>query len=730
MARRKRVKRRQRTGRRGARRLLVRVGIGAALAVPVLYFGFTRMFYDPFEDRQPPFPVLVPHDVDLFVRREALASDIGVFPRPTLLDRLQRTREYRELSATAWWQALGWPAGLEAALKEAEAAAADLPLDPLADLAGREVALVGRLPPGEAPQLLLMARISDKAKLAVEALDVGPLRSRALPDATLTDEEDPDVPGLAWRRLDLPGEDPLYYARELDLLVASRHQTLLRDVMRSVRGSREASLGLSRLYLDRLPPPAGAPELRFSADMLLDAERLLRLAGIGAGAEDGADGGAESGAESGAGAAGGGAGGAGSGAASGGGRPGGGPGDAALAAVPGPDAVANALEKLIDLELVREVVARLELDEDVALRLFADVDHALATERHTGLVGAPGFLVEERLRDAMAMLPADTSGVIVLNVELRPFLQTLTAAFNPDLVVLLDSLLKDVVRYNPGFPVDDLGKLVDYVDRMLDGRLTFAVRPLDHSVPEGSQPLPLIAMIAPVRDAARWRQLDEAVVRGHKAFGLDRTTDMWHQPDGIGDRKWLRLPAGLPVEEVSYVLLDGATAVIGTDDGFVTEIVAAYANNSSSLHSKPEVRRMVQRFGTARGNVAGWASAEALARLIAPYAEYVAEQDTQLDHGVLRLARRKQLLQTEFREFSGKEDELPPETVAKLDAQLDAYILGLEDERHAQAIPALAKVFRERTQWLSMLETFAFSLRIGERDAEMSLYAGTVLGRR
>jgi hypothetical protein len=405
MARRKRVKRRQ--SRRGGRRLLVRAGIGAALAVPVLYFVFTKMFYDPFEDSQPPFPVLVPRDVDFFVRRESLASDIVAFPRPVLLDRIGRTREFRELSATAWWKGLSWPAAFEAALTQGEAATAELPFDPLADLVGREVALVGRLPPGAEPELLLMARISGRAKFGVEALDFGLARSRALPGATLTDEEDPDVPGLTWRRLDLPGEGAVYYARRLDLLVASRSQTLLRDVLRAVQGSREASLGLSRLYIDRLPTPVSVPDRRFSVDMLVNSKPLLLATGLvpAQAAPDAAAVGPDG------------------------------------KVVPGPDAVANALEKLVDLSLLREVVARVELDELVAVRLYADVDHALATERHTGLIGAPGFLVKERLRDALALLPADTSGVVVLNVELRPFLQTLTAAFDPDMVLLLDGLL-------------------------------------------------------------------------------------------------------------------------------------------------------------------------------------------------------------------------------------------------------------------------------------------------
>jgi hypothetical protein len=45
-------------------------------------------------------------------------------------------------------------------------------------------------------------------------------------------------------------------------------------------------------------------------------------------------------------------------------------------------------------------------------------------------------------------------------------------------------------------------------------------------------------------------------------------------------------------------------------------------------------------------------------------------------------------------------------------------------------MPTVARAFRERQQWLTMLGGFAFSLRIGERDAEMSLYADTVMAGR
>jgi len=681
----------RRERRRASSRHLSRLGIGLALLVPVLYFAFTKLFFNPFEDSQPPFPVLVPRDVGLFVRRERLDSDVDSFPRPKLYERLVGTREWKELQQTDWFKGLEWPAQLESLFDEIEAQVEQAPLDPMADLLGREVAVVGRWEPAAAgggdPQLRVAAllRISGWAKLCVEALDFDMALERALPDATRTTVDDPDVPGVQWRRLERPGNPPFFYGRDLDLLVVGQDETLVRDVLRTVAvpGSREASLGLTRLYLENLAPPADSdPAERLSLEVALDPKPLL-------------------------------------------------PAPTAPEAVvqPGPDAVINLARRLFDPSILRGCVVRLEADNSLSLRAHAELDAELAIARHTGLLGTDSFRAKERLGEAFARLPNDVSAVVTANVELKPLLVALSASLDPDFLQLLDGTLKDLARYSPGFNVDDLPKLIDYLDRTLTGEITIAIRPLDHAIPAGSQPLPLLAFAAKLKDPDRWRRLDEAVVRGSKALGIDREK-MFKQNEGVGERKWLGLPEGLPIQEVSYIVLDGTTAVVTTDDDLTREIVLAYANSRDSLGSEPEARALLERLGDARGNLAAWGSAEAVLGLMSPYAEYIAERDTVLDFGPLRLEKKAELLKGEFRQWLGKEDQMPDDAKAKLDARLDDAMNELERQRVEEQVPALAAAWRQKRQWLKLFDSAVIALRLGERDADLSVQATTVMGGR
>ena len=677
----------RRERRRASSRHLSRLGIGLALLVPVLYFAFTKLFFNPFEDSQPPFPVLVPRDVGLFVRRERLDSDVDSFPRPKLYERLVSTREWKELAQTEWFQGLEWPKQLESLFTEIESQVEQAPLDPMKDLLGREVAVVGRWDAaGSDPQLRVAAllRISGWAKLCVEALDYDSVLSRALPGATRTPVDDPDAPGVVWSRLEIPGSPPLFYGRDLDLLVVGQDETLVRDVLRNVEnpGSREASLGLTRLYQNLVPPTDADPAERLSLEVAVDPKPLL-------------------------------------------------PAPAAPEALvqPGPDAMINLVRRLLDPSILRAAVARLEADGAISLRAHAELDAELAATRHTGLLGTDSFRARERLGEAFARLPDDVSAVVTANVELKPLLVALSASLDPDFMQLLDGTLKDLARYSPGFNVDDVPKLIEYLDRTLTGEITIAMRPLDHAIPAGSQPLPLLAFAAKLKDPDRWRRLDEAVVRGSKALGIDREK-MFKQNEGVGERKWLGLPEGLPIQEVSYIVLDGTTAVATTDDDLTREIVLAYANSRDSLGSDAKARAMLERLGDARANLAAWGSAEAVLGIMGPYAEYLAERDTVLDFGPLRLEKKAELLKGEFRQWLGKEDQMPEESKAQLDAKLDAAMQGLERQRVDEQVPALAKTWQQKRQWLKLLDSAVIAVRLGERDADLSVQATTVMGPR
>ncbi len=708
MARKRSFKRRERRQRSSS--VLKRVGIGVAIAIPLLYFAFTKVFFDPFESSEPAFEELVPRDVDLFVRRQELQSDFAVFPTPALADRLTRSRPWRDLAGTEAWKALSWPAELEALRADVEAQFAQALLDPLADLFGHEVALAGRLPArGAGPaQYALMARISDRAKLAVEMLGFDFALERALPGATRTAVDDPDVPSVDYLRLDVPERGAFFYARVRDLLVAGRDEGLLRDILRQVDGGPDTSLGRSRLWAD-VPDDGAPPEDHLSLEFLVDGQQLVARSDKA---------------------------------------------EAPDPAEPGKDALVTALGRLIDVRRVGEVVGRLAVSEGLSLRAHAEIATVTGTGgtggagdagaaggaggaagasgggagAGGGLLGAPSFGVRERLTSVAGLLPGDTSALITMNVDLRRLLTTCVEALNPDVQTLLNDTIKGLARYSPTWKVDNLPGLISYLGRTLEDEITIAVRPLDHDVPAGSQPLPLIAIILRVKDLVLWNGLDDAVVRGHKELGLDPKA-MFLQEEGVGTRKWLGVSA-LPMNEFAYIVLDRRTAVITTSNDFLREIVAIYTNSRSSLVTKTDVRGMVESFGDARGNLALWGSAEALARVLDPWADWLAEDETREDWVPVRLRLRTELLATDFKTWQGKEDEMPEADKARLEAELDRRIGAQEAERRGSLVPALAATLRDKLRWLGLLDAVAASLRLSEHDADLHVRATTVLGKR
>jgi hypothetical protein len=684
MARRRRqLKRRE---RRQKSSVLGKLMVVVVVAGVLLYFAFTQFFFDPFEASQPEFRVLVPHDVDLFVERIRLDSDMGTFPEPRLFERLARTRAWRDLVATDWWAGLDWPGQVAELAGEARAAMAqEPPLDPVTDLLGSEAALVGRLPaPGMgSPQYALLARLSSKGKVLIEGLDFEAGLQEAFPGASMTKVVDADVPELNYRRLDVPEQGTWFFARELDLLVLGRDEVLVRDVLRTVLGNQESSLGLSRLYSGHMPPASGAPADRLSLPFMLDLHALLKRT----------------------------------------------EGDETLAEQT-PDALLNALGKLVDLTIMEELVGRLELDRDLDLSLFADVDDARARDAHAGLLGARTFRVDQRMSDALGLVPADTSLVVTFNCDFDALLNTAADALSDDLVKLINSTIKEVSKYTPEFRVETLrgaGGLLRHLDRALGDEVTIAVRPADHVFAPGTQPLPALAFIFHVRDLARWNELETALVRGRTGLGLGKD-DAMQQDEGVGVRKWMYMPAGLPMEEIAWIVLDRETLVLSTDLDFTREIVSVYTSSRPSLAGNKQAQQAVDALGRGTANLAFWGSAPKLLELIAPYGDWIAEESTAYDRVAARLTQRNHLIAAQYAQYKGREDTMPEDVRAQIEARLDQVMSEMEATRRNQTIPAAGKAWREARQWLDLFGSVGAALRLGEHDADLVLHAGTALG--
>jgi len=685
---RKRRARKHRSKRHKSSRTGRRLLIGLGLTLPLLYFAFTRMFFDPFEPSQPSFQLLVPQDVDLFVHRKHLSGDFQGFPEPKVPGRWMRTPEWRELTATNWYRGTGWPTDMNALVDSVLGAHAELltqdgSVDPLVDFLGQEVAVVGR-DPGSAGHLAFMARLTPAGKLAVEALAFEGALHGALPGATRTEVRDPDVPAVSWQRIDLPDADSIFYARRYDLLVVGTNERLVRDILRTVEQGSELSLGLSRLYHDNLVSPSEPLDQRFSMAWFADLNHLVDAYDL---APDTVD--------------------------------------------RHRDALLNVLPRLIDWELMQEGIGRLEFDSRrINFTAHADLDVAAASDDKGGLLGAPAFYVEYRLNQLLSILPSSTAAVVTFNVDLKRFLNTITAGLDSEIITLTNGLIRDVARYNPNWRVQSLSQFIAEVARVLEGEISVAFRPLDHQIPAGAQPIPALAIIAKVRDAAACEALFQAFTNAYRVLGVS-TDDMWQQDhQGIGTRKYMNL-AGLAAEQVSFMVLEGETMVLSTDDDFTLDIFKTYTEVDRSAASGDGVSELIASFAPtgqrrARGNVAAWGDVDMIREMLEPYAEWTAELETQLDFLLLRAQLRRQLIESDYSRFKGR-DELPEDSEAELAAKLDTLLDEMEARRLAEDVPRVAQELRERRQWMELLQQGAFSVLLEERATELAVHLRTAV---
>lgn len=683
MARRTRARKHQskrRKGKKGGKLWLILLG----LVLPLLYFAFTRLFFDPFEGSLPAFRLLVPQDVDLYLHRERLDSDFEEFPRPDVVARWMRTPEWRELSRTDWYAGTGWPKDMDELVGPLEALLQDTgPLDLLDDVLGKEVAVIGRNP-GTAGQLVLLARLSSKGKLAVEALDYDAVASQALGETTRSEVQDPEFPAVRWQRLDpTDGSEPLFFQRVQDLLVAGTDEVLVRDVLRNAAQTSELTVGLSRLYHDNVEPTNVPPSQRFQMEWFADVRHLVDAYDIAPDLTDRSQ-----------------------------------------------DALLNVLPRVIDWDLLQEGVGRLELDERrLGATAYVALDTLRAREDKGGLLGAPEFVVTERMGDLLRMMPGSASAVVTANLDLRRFLNAVVAGLDPELVTLLNDTIDGVARWNVNWNVRTVQQLIDELDRVLDGELTVALRPLDREVPAGSQPVPGLAFILPIKDPNGWEAVGQAFINGHQVLGVDED-NMWKVAHGgLGERKHMKL-IGMAAEHISFIALEGETLVLTTDDDFTQEIIAAYQGASRPISGQPGVADLLDAFAPAgqreaRANVAAWVDAEGLLEILEPYAEWRAELDTQIDFPLRRAQLRKELLQGEYRDFDG--DDLPEDVAQELDARLDELLDEEESNRLSIDVPRMAREWFERQQWLELLNQGMGSIRLGERATDVALHLETAV---
>src|SRR5262249_54025876 len=128
----------------GMKRFLKIVLVLALFTVAIAYVLFRVLFFDPFGSARPELDSMIPADADVMFRRRELAKDFEPCPLPRLWKGLRIKEDWDALARTHLYKEVEPKLGIEAAFKEAEKFPDQLkPLELMADLAGREVVVVG-----------------------------------------------------------------------------------------------------------------------------------------------------------------------------------------------------------------------------------------------------------------------------------------------------------------------------------------------------------------------------------------------------------------------------------------------------------------------------------------------------------------------------------------------------------------------------------------------------------
>ncbi len=196
--------------------------LALGLLLGVLFSAFVM---NPFEGTVESIDALIPADLNVYAAKSVAGeAERGLLATP-FWQKLSATEAFKRWVASPEWRRSGAYAGLREALAQLNLVENAFRIDPIAEVAGREVAVGARFPTsGTAPPDFLAAtRLSFKARAALAMLQSDTLRSFA--DAPVEATDDARVLALSVRNG--ARTDRYYLSRERDVLLVASDATLV-----------------------------------------------------------------------------------------------------------------------------------------------------------------------------------------------------------------------------------------------------------------------------------------------------------------------------------------------------------------------------------------------------------------------------------------------------------------------------------------------------------------------
>ncbi|QDU68680.1 hypothetical protein [Engelhardtia mirabilis] len=256
------------------RRIIKIVGIAAAVLLFTGYFAFSTFVFSPFEsDYEFDLATLVPRDVDYFSAKSDLEGEFSSFPKLDFMRRMERSERGQRILASPEWQARAQELGLDQWFTDLEQqlAALPIPVDPLAVVGGREMALAGYATADtfERSEWAAYLRTNWVGKLGVSMLDYPGLLGLDAQGLKVESNEDHTV--ISGGEI----QGSLFVTRVRDVLVVSNASRLVVAARDLNARAGEDSLGQSASFHDNVTTNVrDGDEVKFAIDYADVASRF------------------------------------------------------------------------------------------------------------------------------------------------------------------------------------------------------------------------------------------------------------------------------------------------------------------------------------------------------------------------------------------------------------------------------------------------------------------------
>ncbi len=656
--------------------------------IPLLYFAFTLFFFSPFEDDFGELAFIVPRDVDLFFSKVDMADDFGSFPEPVFFQDLKVDREWRTFTETKLFGELFEGRTPDEILAEVRDSIRDLPIDPIADVLGRQVAFAGNFDSEGVPSsFVAFFRASFKTKLAYELMTWDMLRGFAGDPMIAESTVDFDPRGFVVLTLADEKGTTYFLKRCADVIIAGTSETLMEEVAGLVdlgKDSIDLSLGGTQAYRDKIELVLHEDEdlLDFHVNLDTYFERIDA--------------------------------------------------DDELKANDIDFSVMTAMD-IFDPAYFESLTGTLDFDDSLVLKARSEFHTQVVQEAKTGFFDQDSVDLKGSMAELAGMLPPDLFVAGCARLDLQPFLSILEKNLDPELRTLINDLVREGGRHSLKWKLSGTWEFIEYLDRVFGQKVYFALRARakDKPIEPFEQPMPIVALIFEIEDHLRLDLLEEVVINlqdnRRQAFDMSKLS---------GDRYGCEIkiidPKGLEdLETITYTRMGERYFVLATSLDLIEDIVRAWARPEPryELQSVPLFERAMETFNK-YGNLALFVDMEGLRSAVDDYAEFWGSLQIEQTPEETRTQRKQVKARVQRREgMRATGGRLSEADAERLEELVDEEMIKMLEARIEREAPEFARQFRERWTWMPLFQGLALSVHVTVHSVDWALRLETTLER-